>query len=52
MVVEIADFAVLAGQEDEFAGAVEKGLAYVADTPGFRSARLTRVSSRPVGSYC
>jgi heme-degrading monooxygenase HmoA len=47
MVVEIADFAVLAGQEDEFAAAVEKGLAYVADTPGFRSARLTRGVESP-----
>ena len=47
MVVEIADFAVLAGQEDEFADAVEKGLAYVADTPGFRNARLTRGVESP-----
>jgi heme-degrading monooxygenase HmoA len=47
MVVEIADFAVLAGQEDEFAAAVEKGLAYVADTPGFRNARLTRGVESP-----
>ena len=47
MVVEIADFAVLAGQEDEFAAAVEKGLAYIADSPGFGSARLTRSVESP-----
>jgi heme-degrading monooxygenase HmoA len=42
VVLEIADFAVLPGKEDEFADAVREGLAYIADTPGFRSARLTR----------
>ena len=42
MVLEVADFAVLPGQEDEFAAAVAKGLPFVADTPGFRSARLAR----------
>lgn len=47
MVVEIADFAVLAGKEDEFAAAVEKGLAYIADSPGFRSARVTRSVESP-----
>ena len=47
MVLEIADFAVLPGTEDEFAAAVHQGLAYVSDTPGFRTARLTRsVESR------
>ena len=47
MVLEIADFAVLPGTEDEFAAAVHQGLAYVSDTPGFRNARLTRsVESR------
>jgi heme-degrading monooxygenase HmoA len=47
MVLEIADFAVLSGQEDEFAVAVRKGLAHVAETPGFRSARLTRGLESP-----
>jgi heme-degrading monooxygenase HmoA len=47
MVLEIADFTVLPGTEDEFAAAVHQGLAYVSDTPGFRNARLTRsVESR------
>ena len=47
MVLEIADFTVLPGIEDEFAAAVHQGLAYVSDTPGFRTARLTRsVESR------
>ena len=47
VVLEIADFAVLPGKEDEFAAAVREGLAYVAATPGFRSARVTRgVESR------
>ena len=41
VVLEIADFAVLPGKEDEFVAAVRDGLAYVADTPGFRSARVT-----------
>lgn len=42
MVLEIADFAVLPGHEDEFAAAVREGLALIAESPGFRSARLTR----------
>jgi heme-degrading monooxygenase HmoA len=47
MVLEIADFTVLPGTEDEFAAAAHEGLAYVADTPGFGNARLTRsVESR------
>ena len=47
MVLEIADFTVLPGTEEEFAAAVHQGLAYVSDTPGFRNARLTRsVESR------
>ena len=47
MVLEIADFAVLPGTEDEFAAAVREGVRYVSDTPGFRNARLTRgVESR------
>ena len=46
-VLEIADFAVLPGKEDEFAAAVREGLAYIAATPGFRSARLTRGVESP-----
>ena len=42
MVLEIADFAVLPGTEEEFAAAVREGVRYVSDTPGFRNARLTR----------
>jgi len=47
VVLEIADFAVLPGKEDEFAAAVREGLAYIAATPGFRSARLTRGVESP-----
>jgi heme-degrading monooxygenase HmoA len=42
MVLEIADIAVLPGTEEEFADAVREGIRYVSDTPGFRTARLTR----------
>ena len=45
--LEIADFAVLPGKEDEFAAAVREGLAYIAATPGFRSARVTRGVESP-----
>ena len=47
MVLEIADFAVLPGKEDEFAAAVREGLAYVTGTPGCRSARVTRGVESP-----
>jgi heme-degrading monooxygenase HmoA len=47
MVLEIADFAVLPGTEEEFAAAVREGVRYVSDTPGFRSARLTRGVESP-----
>ena len=47
VVLEIADFAVLPGKEDEFAAAVREGLAYIAATPGFRSARVTRGVESP-----
>ncbi len=47
MVLEIADFAVLPGKEDEFVAAVQEGLAYVTDTPGCRSARVTRGVESP-----
>jgi heme-degrading monooxygenase HmoA len=47
MVLEIADIAVLPGQEQEFAAAVREGVRYVSDTPGFRSARLTHGVESP-----
>ena len=47
MVLEIADFAVLPGKEDEFVAAVREALAYVTDTPGCRSARVTRGVESP-----
>jgi heme-degrading monooxygenase HmoA len=47
MVLEIADIAVLPGTEEEFADAVRKGIRYVSDTPGFRTARLTRGVESP-----
>ena len=47
MVLEIADIAVLPSTEEEFAAAVREGIRYVADTPGFRGARLTRSVETP-----
>jgi heme-degrading monooxygenase HmoA len=47
MVLEIADIAVKPGSEDDFAAAVREGIRYVADTPGFRGARLTRGVESP-----
>ena len=47
VVLEIADFAVLPGKGDEFVAAVREGLAYIAATPGFRSARVTRGVESP-----
>jgi len=47
MVLEVADFAVLPGKEDEFIAAAREGLAYVAATPGFRSVRMTRGLESP-----
>ena len=47
MVLEIADIAVLPGTEEEFADAVREGIRYVSDTPGFRTARLTRGVEKP-----
>jgi heme-degrading monooxygenase HmoA len=45
MVTEIADFHVV--RPDEFPAAVERGLPFVAATPGFVSARLTRSVETP-----
>ncbi len=47
MVTEIADFTVLAESQERFADAVREGLKYVSDSPGFRSARLTRSAETP-----
>jgi heme-degrading monooxygenase HmoA len=47
MVLEIADFAVLPGTEDEFAEAVREGVKFLSDTPGFGSVRLTRSVETP-----
>jgi heme-degrading monooxygenase HmoA len=47
MVLEIADFTVQPGAEDQFSSAVREGLKFVSDTPGFREARLTRSVETP-----
>ena len=47
MVLEIADFAVLAGQEDAFTAAVREGVGQLRASPGFRSVRLTRGIESP-----
>jgi heme-degrading monooxygenase HmoA len=47
MVLEIADITVLPGTGAEFADAVREGIRYVADTPGFRNARLTKGIESP-----
>lgn len=47
MITEIADFTVVADRADEFPAAVREGLAFVAETPGFRTARLTRSIETP-----
>ena len=47
MVTEIADFRVVSDRADAFAAAVEEGLEFVAATPGFGSARLTRSIESP-----
>jgi heme-degrading monooxygenase HmoA len=47
MVLEIADITIAPGTGEEFAAAVREGIRYVADTPGFRSARLTKGIETP-----
>jgi heme-degrading monooxygenase HmoA len=47
MVLEIAEITVRSGTDEEFAAAVREGIRYVADTPGFRSARLTKGIETP-----
>jgi len=47
MVLEIADFTVQPGTEDDFADAMREGIKFVSDTPGFHSVRLTRSVETP-----
>jgi heme-degrading monooxygenase HmoA len=47
MILEVADFSVNADKADEFADAVRAGLLFIAQTPGFVSARLTRSHETP-----
>jgi heme-degrading monooxygenase HmoA len=47
MVLEIADIAVLAGQEEAFAAAFREAVAQLQASPGFRSARMTRGIESP-----
>ena len=47
MVLEIADFAILPGREDDFIAAVGEGVALLRATPGFRSVRMTRSVESP-----
>jgi heme-degrading monooxygenase HmoA len=47
MVLELADFAVLPGQEDAFAAAYRQAVAHLRASPGFRSARMTRGIESP-----
>ncbi|MCW0215981.1 MAG: antibiotic biosynthesis monooxygenase [Pseudonocardia sp.] len=47
MVIEIADFAIRPGTEEEFAAAYREARPLLAATPGFLSARLTRGIESP-----
>lgn len=47
MVLEIADFAVLPGREDEFVAAYREGVVQLQTSPGFRSVRVTRGIESP-----
>lgn len=47
MVLEIAEFTVRAGQEDEFAAAYREAVAQIKVTEGFRSVRMTRGVESP-----
>ena len=47
MVLEIADFAILPGQEDAFVTAYREAVAQLRASPGFRSARMTRGIESP-----
>lgn len=47
MVIEIADFSIRPGTEDEFAAAYRQARAQIAGASGFRSARMTRGIESP-----
>lgn len=47
MVLEIADFTIVSGQEEAFAAAFREGVAQLRASPGFRSARMTRGIESP-----
>ena len=47
MILEIADFRIVADRADEFPAAVEEGLQLVSATPGFHNAKLTRSIESP-----
>ena len=47
MVLELADFAILPGQEDDFIAAFGEAVTILASSPGFRSARMTRGIESP-----
>jgi heme-degrading monooxygenase HmoA len=47
MVLEIADIAVLPGQEDAFTAAYREAVAQLRASAGFRSARMTRGVESP-----
>lgn len=47
MVIEIADFTVRPGTEDEFADAYREARAQIAGAAGFRSARMARGIESP-----
>jgi heme-degrading monooxygenase HmoA len=47
MVLEIAEFDVKPGSEDDFAAAYRTAVAHIEGIEGFRSARMTRGVERP-----
>ena len=47
MVLELADFAILPGREEEFIAAYREGVAQLHASPGFRSVRITRGIESP-----
>lgn len=47
MVLEIAEFAIKPGSEDDFAAAYRQAVPLAAATPGFRNARLVRGIESP-----
>lgn len=47
MVLEIADFAILPGQEEAFTNAYREAIGFIARAPGFSSVRMTRGIESP-----